>query len=173
MPDTFLTYANNPYQYVATTAAVPTAWADVVPTTTAPTEAVVARSGSPAREMLFIPMGTYTTQTGIGVRVIGYSRHNASNGVLWFMPTILGAFTLTPTTATKPTYTIGGVVLTPFAIATVTANYLTNVAPRLYSTPAAGNLAASIALDLQGSEFVQFQWQASATLTGACFCRYL
>jgi hypothetical protein len=160
---------------------VPAAYTAQVPTSTQPanttdTVTVITPPG-PANGIMFMPWSTVTNQTGVGVRVIGWSTYQyaiPAKGSVWYMPQVLATFSLTITTAgTKPTYSIDNETVAPFAVSAVTGSLLTNVTPRIYGTEAGLTNTAWLGVDTAGCQFISLLFQASATAEMGAFLRWV
>lgn len=163
------------------TTAVPAAYAALVPTSNAPantssdTVQVITPPG-PANGIVFMPFSASTAQTGVGVRVIGWNTFTATTpkAAVWYNPQILATFSLTITTAvTKPTYTIEGETVAPFAVGAITASLLTNVTPRVYGTESAGTYPLWLGVDTAGCQFISLQFQANTTAEMGALLRWV
>jgi hypothetical protein len=109
----------------------------------------------------------YASSTSIGaatgVRVVGWTGDvSSTDGLTYWLPTVLADFNLTFSSGTVPTYSIDGATQRPFAIITQVAG---TPAANLYSpgTAAAANVEPAAALvDIVGSQIVTVQFKAAS-----------
>ena len=110
-----------------------------------------------------------------GVRVVGWTgKVNSTDGLTYWLPTVLADFNLSFTSGTVPTYSLDGGTQRPFAVITQVAG---TPAANLYSpgTAAAGNVeVASAMVDIAGAQIVTVQFKAaSGTPDMGVFCTTL
>lgn len=121
----------------------------------------------------------YASSTSIGsatgVRVVGWTgKVDSTDGLTYWLPTVLADFNLSFTSGSVPTYSLDGGTQRPFAAITQVAG---TPAANLYSpgTAAAGNVeVASAMVDIAGAQIVTVQFRAaSGTPTMGVFCTTL
>ena len=121
----------------------------------------------------------YASSTSIGastgVRVVGWTgKVDSTDGLTYWLPTVLADFNLSFTSGTVPTYSLDGGTQRPFAVITQVAG---TPAANLYSpgTAAAGNVeVASAMVDIAGAQIVTVQFKAaSGTPDMGVFCTTL
>jgi hypothetical protein len=118
-----------------------------------------------------IAAGSPPTNTGMGMRIIGWRKYLSTDGAtFWYMPNVLADLTLAFTSGTVPGYTIDGVANTrTFSSAVQVAGTPTAY---LYSpaTAAAANVEpATVIVDITGSQIVTAQFKSSGTPTMGAF----
>ena len=143
-------------------------YATIAPTATKPTTGVIydLNTGYPSLLRVIPFCDSSTVRTGVGMRVVGWSRLVLASGQYWFS-SVLADFALTYTSGTVPNITIDTVG--HFLYSGVTQVSGTPTA-NLYSpaTAAAANVeAASVLVDCVGSTLVQLQFKASGGSAGA------
>lgn len=109
----------------------------------------------------------YASSTSIGsatgVRVVGWTgKVNTTDGLTYWLPTVLADFNLSFTSGSVPTYSLDGGTQRPFAVITQVAG---TPAANLYSpgTAAGGNVeVASAMVDIAGAQIVTVQFKAAS-----------
>jgi hypothetical protein len=177
MAQAFISTGQNDFRRIAV-ASVPATYAaaGAVLTTTKPSSGVLidwqanVDTNRNASLLRLMPWTSTTTATGVGMRLLGWSIFRETIGAnTWWIPTVLGDFTLTYTSGTVPQYSIdtqstatfSGIVQvagTPPANAYSPASVLaSNVEP------------AAVLLDTVGCELVTVQFKSSGTPTMGVF----
>lgn len=108
---------------------------------------------------------TSATFASGGLRVVGWSIYNQTNGTAIYVPTVLADLTLGLTTGTVQSETINGTVQYPFSTVSVGVGVPT---VNVYSpgTASASNVEPCAALiDTVGMQYIQLQFKATASVS--------
>lgn len=136
---------------------------EAVPTTTKPTAGVLY-SGNPNEPNLLVVIpfaSSVSSQTSIGMRIIGWSSLSQSSSVLW-VPTVLFDSTLVSVSGATSRSVGGSTVYFMNSIVAITGHPTSNLYHPAAGTGTTNNTGiATAVIDSVGSEIIQAQFKSS------------
>lgn len=176
---TFIGTPKNSYRRMLTTSATDTSFPSKIPTATKPSESATSgvidlRGIDNLNTVLLVPFGAGSDTDTFVMRVIGWSSCEVvgDSDRLW-IPTTLGDFTCTLTTAT-------GVASKSLVVADKFCDTIVNVAAyddldgitfRVRSP--ANDTIASILIDVEGHQMLEVTFDMTGATSGNCLAKYL
>ena len=119
-------------------------------------------SGSPSLLRL-IPYSSINNGTSVGMRVIGWSQYLGTAGVTYYIPMVIGDYTLTYTSGTVPSASVDASTLYTFSGLVQVAGTPPSNAYSPASVLATNTEPCAVLLDPIGTQIVTVQFKSSGT----------
>ncbi len=119
-------------------------------------------NGSPSLLRL-LPYSKINNGTSVGMRVIGWSQYLGANAVTYYIPMVIGDYTLTYTSGTIPSPTVDGATIYTFSGLVQVAGTPPSNAYSPASVLASNTEPCAVLLDPIGTQLITVQFKSSGT----------